>query len=98
MSADLTDGLVLVTAVGGAPGFDLTRMLLHDGYDGIAADAKPYAAGLFLPAVTPVVIPPSHDDRYADELFRRTSDASVASVRPPQCPARPVSVAPGADR
>lgn len=70
MSADLTDGLVLVTAVGGAPGFDLTRMLLHDGYDVIAADANPYAAGLLLPAVTPVVVPPSHHDRYADELLR----------------------------
>ncbi|MDY7091189.1 MAG: ATP-grasp domain-containing protein [Actinomycetota bacterium] len=70
MSADLAGGPVLVTAVGGAPGFDLTRMLLHDGYDIIAADANCYAAGLFLPAVTPVVIPPSHDDRYPDELLR----------------------------
>lgn len=70
MSVDLTGRPVLVTAVGGAPGFDLARMLLHDGHDVIAADANPYAAGLLLPTVTPVVIPPSHDDRYAEELLR----------------------------
>lgn len=69
MPADLTDRPLLVTAVGGAPGFDLTRVLQQDGYQVIAVDADPYAAGLFLPGVTPRVIPRSRDDRYAAALL-----------------------------
>jgi carbamoyl-phosphate synthase large subunit len=70
MAADLIDPPLLVTAVGGAPGFDLARMLLQDGYQVVATDTNAYAAGLFLPGVTPRMIPPSHDDRYADELLK----------------------------
>ena len=41
MRTDLTDRPLLVTAVGGAPGFDLARMLLHAGYQVIAHTAQP---------------------------------------------------------
>jgi carbamoyl-phosphate synthase large subunit len=82
MSADLTDRPLLVTAVGGAPGFDLTRMLLQDGHHVIATDANAHAAGLFLPGVTPVVLPPSRDDRYADELLKICRSQHPAALIP----------------
>lgn len=69
MAADLTDRPILVTAVGGAPGFDLTRILLAGDYQVIAADADPYAAGLLLPGVTPQLLPLSGDDHYAAALL-----------------------------
>jgi carbamoyl-phosphate synthase large subunit len=82
MSADLTDRPLLVTAVGGAPGFDLARMLQQDGYQVIAADANAYAAGLFLPGVIPRVIPPSRDDRYGTELLKICRSQHAAALIP----------------
>ena len=69
MPADLTDRPLLVTAVGGAPGFDLARVLQQDGYQVIGADAHPLAAGLFLPGIAPLVLRPSRDDRYLGDLL-----------------------------
>lgn len=60
---------MLVTAVGGAPGFDLARMVQHAGYQVIGTDAHPLAAGLFLPGLTARLVPLSGDDRYADQLL-----------------------------
>jgi len=82
MSADLTDRPLLVTAVGGAPGFDLARMLQQDGYQVIAADANTYAAGLYLPGVTPMVIPPGRDDGYGAELLEICRSQRPAALVP----------------
>ncbi|WP_199729601.1 ATP-grasp domain-containing protein [Micromonospora sp. M71_S20] len=60
---------MLVTAVGGAPGFDLARVLHLAGYQVIGTDTNPLAAGLFLPGLTPRVVPPSRDARYTGALL-----------------------------
>lgn len=60
---------VLVTGVGGQPGFDLTRRLLELGCDVIATDADPLANGLLLPGVTPRLTPPVTADDYPDEML-----------------------------
>lgn len=49
---------ILVTGVGGAPGFDLARRLMELGCEVIGTDADPLATGLRLPGLTPVVCPP----------------------------------------
>ncbi|MEV4703779.1 ATP-grasp domain-containing protein [Actinoplanes sp. NPDC049316] len=82
MPADLTARPILVTAVGGAPGFDLARMLLDRGYPVIAADADPYAAGLFLPGVTPRVLPLSGADHYAAALLELCRTHRPAALIP----------------
>lgn len=54
---------ILVTGVGGAPGFDLARSLLRLGCEIIAADSNALAPGLLLPSVTPrTTAPASHAD------------------------------------
>lgn len=60
---------VLVTGVGGAPGFDLARGLARLGCEVIAADANPLAAGLALPGVTPRVTTPAGDRDYRDDVL-----------------------------
>ncbi|WP_280413437.1 ATP-grasp domain-containing protein [Nocardia asiatica] len=60
---------VLVTGVGGQPGFDLARRLLELGCDVIATDADPLANGLLLPGVTPRLTPPVTADDYPDEML-----------------------------
>ncbi|MBU3869233.1 ATP-grasp domain-containing protein [Streptomyces sp. 4503] len=55
---------ILVTGVGGAPGFDLARSLQRLGCKVLAVDADPHAAGLLLPEVTAHVIPPATDAAY----------------------------------
>ena len=81
MIADLTDQPILITAVGGAPGFDLARILVDRGYQVIAADADPYAAGLFLPGVTPRVLPLSGDDHYTAALLDALPERSAGKHR-----------------
>ncbi|MCP2261216.1 carbamoyl-phosphate synthase large subunit [Streptoalloteichus tenebrarius] len=60
---------ILVTGVGGAPGFDLARSLLRLGLTVIAADAHPLAPGLALPGVTPRTIPPATDPCFGPHLL-----------------------------
>lgn len=82
MPADLTDRPLLVTAVGGAPGLDLARMLLHAGYQVIGVDANPLAGGLFLPGLTPHVVPASHDDQYSGHILGLCRSERPAALIP----------------
>lgn len=61
---------VLVTGVGGAPGFDLTRRLTTLGHQVIAADCNPLAAGLRLPDVTARTVSEASHPAYTDALMR----------------------------
>ncbi|MEU5763212.1 ATP-grasp domain-containing protein [Nocardia sp. NPDC047648] len=60
---------VLVTGVGGQPGFDLARRLLELNCDVIATDADPLANGLLLPGVTPRLTPPVTAADYTSRLL-----------------------------
>jgi carbamoyl-phosphate synthase large subunit len=44
---------ILVTGIGGAPGFDLARSLMRLGCHIIGTDVSPLAPGLLLPGITP---------------------------------------------
>lgn len=59
---------ILVTGVGGAPGFDLARHLMTLGCPVIAVDANPLAAGLHLP-LTARLAPSADDPAYATALL-----------------------------
>ncbi|MCJ0868018.1 ATP-grasp domain-containing protein [Streptomyces sp. AP-93] len=75
---------ILVTGVGGAPGFDLARALLRLGCDVIATDSDPLAPGLLLPTVTPRVTTAAADERYRADLLRLCAelrpDAIISTV------------------
>lgn len=60
---------ILVTGVGAAPGFDLTRSLQRLGHHVICTDAHPLAPGLLLPDVTAHVTPRADDPRYPAALL-----------------------------
>ncbi|MEV0112537.1 ATP-grasp domain-containing protein [Streptomyces sp. NPDC050844] len=65
---------ILVTGVGGAPGFDLARGLLRLGCDVMAVDSNSLAPGLLLPSVTPrTTLPAGHTD-YRACLLRLCRD------------------------
>ncbi|MFE0104473.1 ATP-grasp domain-containing protein [Streptomyces sp. NPDC059009] len=65
---------VLVTGVGGAPGFDLTRRLLSLNCDVIAADANPLACGLLLDGVTPRLLPKAAEPDFRTRLLEVCRD------------------------
>ncbi|MGV9540109.1 ATP-grasp domain-containing protein [Nocardia beijingensis] len=73
---------VLVTGVGGQPGFDLTRRLLELGCDVIATDADPLANGLLLPGVTPRLTPPVTAADYPDEMLALCRDTRPDALWP----------------
>ncbi|MEV6796513.1 ATP-grasp domain-containing protein [Streptomyces sp. NPDC051320] len=71
MSTDqLAPRRILVTGVGGAPGFDLARALMRLGCHVIAGDSNPLAPGLLLPDVTPRVTAPAAHPSYRAGLLR----------------------------
>ncbi|KAB8168005.1 ATP-grasp domain-containing protein [Streptomyces sp. 3MP-14] len=59
---------VVVTGVGGAPGFDLARSLMRRGCTVIGTDSDPLASGLLLPLAARVVPPADHPD-YPTQLL-----------------------------
>lgn len=61
---------ILVTGVGGAPGFDLAARLLELGNEVIGTDADPLATGLLIPGIIPSVTAPATDPAYATALLR----------------------------
>jgi carbamoyl-phosphate synthase large subunit len=65
---------VLVTGVGGAPGFDLAVSLLRRGIQVIGADASPLAAGLLLPGIIPHVTAAAADSGYRAALLAMCRD------------------------
>jgi carbamoyl-phosphate synthase large subunit len=60
---------MLVTGVGGAPGFDLSVSLLRRGIEVIGTDADPLAPGLLIPGIIPRVIASSADPGYPAGLL-----------------------------
>ncbi|MGA5635041.1 ATP-grasp domain-containing protein [Streptomyces lydicamycinicus] len=71
---------ILVTGVGGAPGFDLARSLLRLGCKVLAADADPYAAGFLLPETTAHVLPPAMDPGYRASMLRLCANARPDAI------------------
>lgn len=67
-------GRILVTGIGGAPGFDLARALIRRGYHVIGTDANPLAWGLQLPGLTPRTMPHADDPDYSADLLRLCRD------------------------
>lgn len=68
---------ILVTGVGGAPGFDLSRGLHRLGCQIVAADCDPLAIGLLLPDVTPRITTPATEPGYRSAMLKL-----CAEVRP----------------
>ncbi|WP_405166526.1 ATP-grasp domain-containing protein [Nocardia sp. NBC_01499] len=60
---------VMVTGVGGQPGFDLAQRLMELGCEVIATDADPLACGLSLPGVTARLTMPVTSNGYGRELL-----------------------------
>ncbi|QFZ20478.1 ATP-grasp domain-containing protein [Saccharothrix syringae] len=60
---------VLVTGVGGVPGFDLARGVLARGHQVVVVDAEPLAVGLALPGTTARVVVRADDPRYPEALL-----------------------------
>lgn len=73
---------VLVTGVGGAPGFDLTRTLLQLGYEVVVTDADPFANGLQLPGVIARVAYPANSDNYAENLLSTCRETRPDAILP----------------
>ncbi|WP_173872679.1 hypothetical protein SALCHL_004387 [Streptomyces albus subsp. chlorinus] len=71
---------ILVTGLGGAPGFDLARSLQRLGCKVLAADSNPHAPGLLLPEVTPHILPPVTDAAYRAEMLRLCAKARPDAV------------------
>jgi carbamoyl-phosphate synthase large subunit len=61
---------VIVTGVGGAPGFDLARRLMDLGHQVIGLDCDPLASGLLLPDIAPRVAPRAGEASYATWLLQ----------------------------
>ncbi|MFE0255754.1 ATP-grasp domain-containing protein [Streptomyces sp. NPDC059010] len=60
---------ILVTGIGGAPGFDLARSLMRLGYKVIGTDSEPLAYGLALDGITTRTLPPAGHPDYAAHLL-----------------------------
>ncbi|MEU2258138.1 ATP-grasp domain-containing protein [Nocardia xishanensis] len=60
---------ILVTGIGGQPGFDTARRLIQLGCTVIGVDADPHANGLHLAGVIPRVCAHVEDPAYADQLL-----------------------------
>jgi len=78
MGTDLTR--ILVTGVGGAPGFDLAARLLDLGAEVIGADADPLASGLLIDGIIPRVLPPAADPSYEEALTGLCRDLRPAGL------------------
>lgn len=73
-------GRILVTGVGGAPGFDLAVSLLRRGRNVIGADADPLAPGLLVPGLVPRVTAGAGSPHYPAELLSLCSDLGPAAL------------------
>ncbi|HET6634289.1 MAG TPA: ATP-grasp domain-containing protein [Streptomyces sp.] len=71
---------ILVTGVGGAPGFDLARSLQRLGCHVLVADSDPYAPGLHLPEVTAHHVAPAGEPRYRAAMLRLCAKARPDAV------------------
>ncbi len=73
---------VLVTGIGGQPGFDLARRLHQLGATVIGIDADPLANGMALASIDPRVCPHVTDPRYGDALVTLCDTEAVDAVAP----------------
>ncbi|MGF6888069.1 carbamoyl-phosphate synthase large subunit [Nocardia sp. GAS34] len=73
---------VLVTGVGGQPGFDLARRLHQLGATAIGVDADPQANGLLLDGIEPRLCPQVEDPRYGPAVMKMCSTLDVQAVAP----------------
>lgn len=71
---------IMVTGVGGAPGFDLAVALLRRGIDVIGADADPLAPGLLIPGIVPRVTASADSPGYPAELLGLCSELRPAAL------------------
>lgn len=75
---------ILVTGIGGAPGFDLARSLMRLGCHIIGTDANPLASGLLLPGIIPRTMAPAGHPDYSAGLLELCHelrpDAIVSTV------------------
>ncbi|HUY49170.1 MAG TPA: ATP-grasp domain-containing protein [Streptosporangiaceae bacterium] len=81
---------IMVTGVGGAPGFDLAASLLRRGIDVIGLDADPLAPGLLIPGIIPAVAASAADPGYPAELLglcRELRPAALFSTVEDELPA-----------
>lgn len=78
----MTGARVLVTGVGGQPGFDLARRLHQLGSTVIGVDADPLANGLALDRIDPRVCPHVTDPRYGEALVKLCDTGAVDAVAP----------------
>jgi carbamoyl-phosphate synthase large subunit len=78
MSADR--GPMLVTGVGGAPGFDLAISLLRRGIEVIGTDADPLAPGLLIPGILPRITAAAADPGYCAGLLAICRDLRPAAL------------------
>lgn len=76
----MTGVRVLVTGVGGQPGFDLARRLHQLGATVIGVDADPLANGLLLDGIEPRLCPHVSDPRYGEHLLKLCTVESVDAV------------------
>ncbi|UGT58875.1 ATP-grasp domain-containing protein [Nocardia asteroides] len=76
----MTGQRVLVTGVGGQPGFDLARRLDQLGATVIGVDADPLANGLLVDGIRPRGCPHVDDPRYGEELLKLCTVESVDAV------------------
>lgn len=73
---------ILVTGIGGAPGFDLARGLLRHGCHVIGVDANPLAWGLQLPGITPRTMPPAGHPDYGPVLLEVCRELRPDAILP----------------
>jgi carbamoyl-phosphate synthase large subunit len=71
---------ILVTGVGGAPGFDLATRLLDLGAEVIGADADPLASGLLIDRIIPRVLPPATEPSFEAALTGLCRDLRPAGM------------------
>lgn len=71
---------ILVTGVGGAPGFDLARGLQRLGCQVLVADSDPYAPGLLLPEVEAHHVAPAGSLHYRTAILRLCAKARPDAV------------------
>ena len=73
-------GRIVVTGVGGAPGFDLAVSLLRRGIAVIGADADPLAPGLLIPGIIPRVTARAGSPGYPADLLGLCAELRPAAL------------------
>ncbi|MFI9634618.1 ATP-grasp domain-containing protein [Nocardia sp. NPDC051929] len=78
----MSEARVLVTGVGGQPGFDVARRLRQLGATVIGVDADPLANGFLLDGIEPRLGPHVEDPHYGPALMKLCDTEAVDAVAP----------------